>query len=90
MASKSSLVTCQGNIGKLDLAECAKGQVDLAINATATRSGMACAIATFGDFAQAIDCYKAATQLKFEHVPGNWHWACPKWFRCGKKAKGTQ
>jgi hypothetical protein len=79
-----------GNIGKLDLAECTKGQVDLAINANATRSGMAYAIATFGDVAQAIDCYKAAMQLKFEHGPGNWHWACPKWFRFGKKAKGPQ
>ena len=79
-----------GHIGKLDLAECTKGQVDLAINANATRSGMAFAIATFGDVAQAIDCCKAATQLTFEHGTGTWHWACPTWFRSSKKAKAHQ
>ena len=74
-----------GNIGKMDLAEVTRGQVDLAINASATRSGMAFAIVTFNEVAAAIECCKKASVLKLD--PGNcvMHWACPKWL-AGKKA----
>ena len=78
-----------GNIGKLDLEKCTKGQVDICINPNATRSGMAYAIVTFTDVGSAIECFKAANKARFEHGPGNWHWACAKWFRTTKKAKGT-
>lgn len=78
-----------GNIGKLDLEKYTKGQVDICINPNATRSGMAYAIVTFTDVGSAIECWKAANKARFEHGPGNWHWACAKWFRTTKKAKGT-
>jgi hypothetical protein len=69
----------------MDLAEVTKGQVDLAINHNATRSGMAYAIVTFKEVAAATECFKKASVLKLDHGNGVMHWACPNRL-AGKKA----
>jgi hypothetical protein len=74
-----------GTIGKMDLAHCTKGQVDLAINANATRSGMAYSIATVRDLGLAVECFQQASAQRFDTGQGVMHWASVKWFR-GKKA----
>lgn len=75
-----------GNIGKLDLDHVTQGQVDICINANATRSGMAYAIVTFLTVAEAVECFKRASVLKLDHGNGHMHWASAKWYQ-GKKAR---
>jgi hypothetical protein len=69
------------SIGKMDLAHCTQGQADLAVNANASRSGMAYAIVTFLDLEEAVACFKKACGIRFDHGQGQWHWASVKWFR---------
>ena len=75
-----------GNIGKLDLDHVTQGQVDICINANATRSGMVYAIVTFTTVAEAVECFKRASVLKLDHGNGHMHWASAKWYQ-GKKAR---
>jgi len=75
-----------GNTGKLDLEKYTKGQVDICINANATRSGMVYAIVTFTTVAEAVECFKRASVLKLDHGNGHMHWASAKWYQ-GKKAR---
>ena len=78
------------NVSKLEVSELATGQVDLAVNANRTRSGMAYSIVTFDNLDLAIECYKKASSVRFDHGQGGLHWASVKWFHGTKKKEEGQ
>ena len=78
------------NVSKLEVSALATGQVDLAVNANRSRSGMAYSIVTFVDLEMAIECFKKASSVRFDHGQGGLHWASVKWFHGSKKKEEGQ
>ena len=78
------------NVSKLEVSALATGQVDLAVNANRSRSGMAYSIVTFVDLEMAIECFKKASSVRFDHGQGGLHGASVKWFHGTKKKEEGQ
>ena len=78
------------NVSKLEISALATGQVDLAVNANRSKSGMAYSIVTFENLEMAIECYKKASSKRFDHGQGGLHWASVKWFHGSKKKEEGQ
>ena len=72
------------DISKIDIGPYCYGQVDISVQCHRARSGMAYAIITFTEQAEAIKAFEELSMAKFVHDNGTCLRPVVKWFRCVK------